>query len=101
MTLHTEIRDGSDSLVFKFPEHIDFETASNYFGRMVRFNYDERIVFDLSQTREVHSSFIGFLIDMKRRTEKEGGDFVLRLSPSMESFFSQTNLINHFNSCSS
>jgi anti-anti-sigma regulatory factor len=100
MTLHTEINDGSGFLVFKFPEHIDFETASGYFGRKVRFNYNERIVFDLTQTREVHSSFIGFLIDMKRRTEKKGGDFVLRLSPSMESFFSQTNLINHFNSSS-
>ena len=97
MTLYKEIINGTNSLTCRFPEQIDFETTSSLYGRLVPLEYSTRMTFDLRETREVHSSFIGFLIDMKRKFDRNGGQFSLKLSPYMETLFEQTNLIKHFN----
>jgi hypothetical protein len=57
-----------------FPEDIDFETASTYIFNMGTINYGGVNVFDLSKTYNAHSSFIGFLIDIKQRIDSKGGE---------------------------
>jgi|GEM_PF-1116819 len=87
----------NDAIVYHFPEYIDFETASNYFDKIIRVNFEKKLVFDLTTTREVHSSFIGFLLDIKQKYESNGGHFSLKLSPSLEHLFDQIKLLEHFN----
>ena len=79
-----------------FPKQIDFETASNYFNKMGRFDYSGELTFDLSNTEEVHSAFIGFLMDLKQRYDNHGGSFTLKLSSSLEHLLRQIELRDFF-----
>ena len=84
------------SNTWTFPETIDFETASHYIFTMGNINYNDVITFDLRKTLKVHSSFIGFLIDLKQRVEGREGVLVLLLSPALEKLFLDVNLYTHF-----
>jgi len=93
-----EIESGRSSRTFlwTFPRSITFESTSSYSIRFGDVDLKGHFVFDLSNTDEVHSSFIGFLLDMKRKIENQGGSFRLQLSTSLDYLFYQLNLQEHF-----
>lgn len=62
----------SKTFLFTFPGEITFESASGYFNRLNDVDLGGDLFFDLSNTEEVHSSFIGFLINLKNNIENEG-----------------------------
>ena len=63
-----------------FPLQIDFEKVTQYINRFEEQKYNNKIIFDLSKTTYIHSSFIGFLIHAKLKIEKEGGILQILIS---------------------
>lgn len=89
------------TFLYTFPEVISFESASGYLNRLNNIDFSADLFFDLSHTREIHSSFVGFLLDLKHNTETGGGSFRLKLSPALDHLFFQLDLHEHFtaNAC--
>jgi len=79
-----------------FPGEIDFKSTSHYIDIFSGIDYGHEIIFDLRNTDHIHSSFIGFLIDLKEKTDRAEGMLVLRLSPSIQKLMSRINLAGHF-----
>ena len=81
---------------WKFPDFIGFQSTSDYLNKIKNVENHDIIVFDLSDTNGFHSSFLGFLLDMKQRTDDNGGQLVLKLSPPLTQFLENVNLLQHF-----
>lgn len=81
---------------WKFPASINFETATYYINKLSQLDYENDIIFDLSETSFVHSSFIGFLLDTKNRSSNNGGKLILKLSPTLERLIVDIDLYDHF-----
>ena len=81
---------------WKFPVDIEFEEVTNYLMKFDKMSQNQTITFDLSETRNIHSSFIGFLIHAKRKIESEKGRLILIISPSLEKIFTMLNLHNYW-----
>ena len=82
--------------IWKFPKYINFESASSYSQKFTNLHYDDSVIFDLSDTENVHSSFIGFLIDLKQRIDRSGGALTIHPSPSLEKLFNVIDLYDYF-----
>lgn len=80
--------------IWKFPAIIEFETVPQYSKKFEKLQMDQTLVFDLSNTQSIHSSFVGFLIYAKKQTEKEGGNLSLIISPYLEKIFKMLNIGN-------
>ena len=78
---------------WSFPNYITFEMVSSYSKNLEEASSNRNIVFDLSKTKNIHSSFIGFLINTKQMTEKKGGNLKIYLSPELEQLFIVRNLV--------
>ncbi len=87
-----ELKDNT----WRFPENIEFEEVTNYLRKFDKLSHNQTITFDLSETENIHSSFIGFLIHAKRRMETEKGNLILIISPSLEKIFTMLNLNNYW-----
>ncbi len=85
-----------DGNIWKFPKQINFETASSYTQKFINLQFEESVIFDLSETENVHSSFIGFLIDLKQRIDRNGGILTIHPSPSLEKLLNVINLYDFF-----
>ncbi len=79
-----------------FPDTIDFETAPRLAGRMEELSIQDKILFDLSRTTAVHSSFIGLLIHLKNSLECRGGILMLKTSPDIDRILEMLNLDDFF-----
>jgi anti-anti-sigma regulatory factor len=79
-----------------FPENIEFEEVTNYLKKFDKMSHNLPITFDLSETENIHSSFIGFLIHAKRKIDNEKGKLVLIISPSLEKIFTMLNMNNYW-----
>jgi anti-anti-sigma regulatory factor len=64
-----------------------------YVKKIEQASCDRRIIFDLSRTKRIHSSFIGFLINTKQKIEKLGGYLGLNISPEIEKIFVEKGLV--------
>ncbi|MBN1498033.1 MAG: STAS domain-containing protein [Spirochaetes bacterium] len=70
--------------VWKFPAVIDICLVSLYMSVFDRLAHNERMVFDMNDIEDIHSSFIGFLVFCKERLGKNGGHLDLELSPYLQ-----------------
>jgi anti-anti-sigma regulatory factor len=93
-------RDGErimdDGTIWRFPRVVSIEKVSEYDDHLKQIKYGETIIFDLSDTVKVHSSFIGYLIHAKHSINKNGGRLVLSLSLTLEKILILLNIIDHF-----
>lgn len=80
-----------------FPKDIKFDMVPHYLKKFDKIPENPDIIFDLSVTKNIHSSFIGFLIHAKRKTEKQGSKLILQISPSLEKIFFMLNIENYLN----
>lgn len=85
-----------DNSTWKFPEEIDFCSVPQYLNRLERENKISNLVFDLTETKKVHSSFIGFLIFVKNEVEERGGNLLLNSSPSFQKTLMMMNVYEYF-----
>lgn len=81
---------------WKFPRTINFESSSTYVHRFNNLDYSEEIIFDMRETDNVHSSFIGFLINLKQKVNMNGGKLTFYLSDSIEKLFNILKLHDFF-----
>lgn len=95
-TKYFSIKPSDTPLVWKFPHHVDFEKTTGYLYRIRNIDFSKSMIFDLTETEIVHSSFIGFMIDVHTKLEHHGGSMIVKLSSTMEKQFSRMNLYNHF-----
>ena len=79
-----------------FPEEIRFESVSQYSQFFEQLENRKNLVFDLSHTEGIHSSFIGFLIYAKHTLQKEGTSLTLLLSSTSERILAMLNILNYF-----
>ena len=92
------LTDCKKEQTIKFPRVIDFETSSSFFQSKPYFDIEEPTIrFDLSETYAVHSAFIGYLIDLKRKLVKNNQDLHLMISPELERLFQSLDLETFFN----
>jgi anti-anti-sigma regulatory factor len=82
--------------VWTFPQEIEFWLVPDYLKKIEGSTFKNRIVFDLSETENVHSSFIGFLIFVKQSSEKHRGKLILKVSPSLKKLFAMLNVLEYF-----
>lgn len=81
---------------WKFPVNVDFTMAHLCLSKLKNIACDQTIIFDLSKTVEIHSSFIGFLIHARQITNKEGGHIILSISPTLEKTFTMMKIMEYF-----
>jgi hypothetical protein len=81
--------------IWSFPMDIAFDMVPIYVKDFEEALFDQRIIFDLSRTKSIHSSFIGFLIDTKQKIEREGGNLELNISPELEKILVKRGLIKY------
>jgi anti-anti-sigma regulatory factor len=80
-----------------FPHEIEFQTATELTQRLCDLaGTDNTVIFDLSKTKSVHSSFVGFLIHTKNYLESNGMRLVLRTSPQIDKVLALLNLGSYF-----
>lgn len=80
--------------IWSFPLQIAFEMVPLYSKKFEEVPCNQRILFDLSRTKYIHSSFIGFLINAKQKTDAEGGCLEMQISPELENLFVKKDLKN-------
>ena len=81
---------------FIFPKRIHFQDVSDYVEKFNTIKNYERVIFDLSETEEIHSSFVGFLINSKDFIQKRNGSILLILSNTTEKILKMLNLLSYF-----
>ncbi len=79
-----------------FPQRIHFEDVSNFVETFNSFKDYNGIIFDLSQTEEIHSSFVGFLINSKDFISKKNGSLILIVSYTTEKILKMLHLLPYF-----
>ena len=85
-----------DNSTWKFPEEIDFCSVPQYIKRLEREKQISNLIFDLTNTKKVHSSFIGFLIFVKNKVEEQGGNLTLKTSQSFRKTLMMMNVSEYF-----
>ncbi len=85
-----------DKNIWIFPEQIKFDEVSIYVDKFNNGNNEKDMIFDLRDTINIHSSFIGFLIQSKYYLEKKNGSLVLLLSYTTERILSMLNILDYF-----
>jgi len=71
-----------NSKLWAFPETIGFESVPGYLSSFMELADYNEIIYDLSGTRTLHTSFIGFLIHTKHLAHKKNMSIKLILSPA-------------------
>ncbi len=82
--------------VWVFPESISFDKAAEFVERLNENKDSMNLVFDLSSTINIHSSFIGFLIHAKHHLNRRGVNLTLILSLTVEKLLILLNIIEYF-----
>jgi anti-anti-sigma regulatory factor len=82
--------------IWTFPKSIEYSEVPQYLRRLDGQTNDRALVLDLSDTEDMHSAFIGFLIVAKERIEKTGFKLVLYIPPSIERILKMLNIFEYF-----
>ena len=85
-----------DENSWKFPKTINFGSPSTYTKKFSNLDHSEIIIFDMSETDIVHSTFIGFLINLKQKVDRDGGRLKFHLSDSIKRLFNILKLYDFF-----
>jgi anti-anti-sigma regulatory factor len=91
-----KLHESAKSTMWTFPRHVSFEAATGYLYQLRSMDLSGTVIFDLSETEAVHSSFIGLMIDLKEKAQRFGGELEVRLSPALVRHFSRMNIYQHF-----
>jgi hypothetical protein len=85
-----------DIKVWKFSKSINPEEVSEYLEELAVIAPGTSLMFDLSETVNIHSNFIGFLIHAKHHIEKVGGKLTIILSLTVEKILIMLNIREYF-----
>lgn len=82
--------------IWQFPEIIEFFDVPEYMATFDTLINRKLIIFDMTDTLDAHSAFIGFLIHVKKRMEERGCRHIFRTSPYIEKTFSLLGMNEYF-----
>ena len=85
-----------DIKIWKFSKSINPEEVSEYLDQLAVIAPGTSLMFDLSETVNIHSNFIGFLIHAKHHIEKAGGKLTIILSLTVEKILIMLNIREYF-----
>jgi hypothetical protein len=85
-----------DMKIWKFSKSINPEEVSEYLDQLAVIAPGTSLTFDLSETVNIHSNFIGFLIHAKHHIEKVGGKLTIILSLTVEKILIMLNIREYF-----
>lgn len=88
--------DMKKALIWKFPATVDISLVSRYLSVFNTMQNHHRIVFDMNDIEDIHSSFIGFLIFSKEKLKKSGGELVFHMSPYLSSMLTKLGMAEYF-----
>ncbi len=78
--------------VWIFPENISYESVPGYLSSFNEQSEYNEIIFDLSATERIHTSFVGFLLHTKQAACKKNREIKLILSPGARNILHMLNL---------
>ena len=79
-----------------FPQKIKFEEVSIYLQKFEKMDHNSTIIFDMSKTSNIHSSFIGFLIHAKSCVNRNNNIIILVLSHTVKKIFLMLDILDYF-----
>ncbi len=85
-----------DINTWKFSKSISPEEVSEYLDQLMLISPGASLTFDLSDTVNIHSNFIGFLIHAKHHVQKMGGKLTIILSLTVEKILIMLNIRDYF-----
>lgn len=80
----------------KFPQKIDMFQVPEYISQIERCLDASKIIFDLSETIDVHSSFMGFLLVIRKKIENKGGQLHVEMSPYLCRVMEMLGMADYF-----
>ncbi|MBN2159883.1 MAG: hypothetical protein JW807_10840 [Spirochaetes bacterium] len=84
------------ALIWKFPANVDISLVSRYLSVFNTMQNHHRIVFDMNDIEDIHSSFIGFLIFSKEKLKKSGGEIIFQMSPYLRNMLTRLGMAEYF-----
>jgi hypothetical protein len=84
------------SIHMSFPKQIGFLDVAELMEKFGQIDPGLSVVFDLSETQDIHSSFLGFLLHAKNTISRQNGSLVLLLSYTIEKILFMVNLMDYF-----
>ncbi|HEY1405955.1 MAG TPA: hypothetical protein VF857_05040 [Spirochaetota bacterium] len=88
----------SEEDIWIFPVSIDFEKTALYTKKYRDQKNNSIYFFDLSETKSLHTAFLGFLITVKQDLEQKGGRLILNTSREIEELFKKMKITDFFTS---
>ncbi len=85
-----------DRTSWTFPEEISFSSVHEYAMQFQALQNPADVIFDLSATSRLHTSFIGFLISTRHTLAGKGIGFRLRASDELEQILRRMKLGDYF-----
>lgn len=86
---------------WQFPETIELADIHRYTETFSALQQAGDIHFDLNGTRSIHAAFVGFLIQVKSESEKNGAQFRVELSDELRRLFALLNVLRFFSDITS
>ncbi|MBN1532691.1 MAG: hypothetical protein JXA20_08520 [Spirochaetes bacterium] len=80
----------------RFPKQIGFLDVADFMEKFNQIDPGLPVVFDLTETQDIHSSFLGFLLHAKNTIARKNGSLVLLLSYTIEKILFMVNLAEYF-----
>ena len=84
--------------LWAFPETIGYETVPGYLSYLMELAHYNELIFDLSRTRTLHTSFIGFLLHSRQMASRNNMDIKLILSPTAANILKMLELYDFLTS---
>ncbi len=82
--------------IWRFPEIIKIFDVPEYLQLFIKIKKHKEIVFDMTDTVDINSSFIGFLIYTKEQLKKHGIAYAFLVSPHVEKTFTMLGMEDYF-----
>jgi anti-anti-sigma regulatory factor len=81
---------------WQFPENIELADIHRYTETFSSLQHTGEVIFDLNGTRSIHAAFVGFLIQVKSESEKNGARLRVELSVELRRLFTLLNILRFF-----
>jgi anti-anti-sigma regulatory factor len=86
----------NNCFIWRFPKNINLFEVPDYLQMFIKIKMNKEIVFDMTETQNINSSFIGFLIYAKEYLQKKGKKHVFIKSQYVEKTLNMLGMAEYF-----
>jgi hypothetical protein len=80
----------------RLPKKINIRTLSTISNKIETIKHCKNIEFDMSNTTYVHVSFIGYLLNLKNKIDKQEKKLILNFSKELKILLKSLNVLDFF-----